>query len=340
MRYLLPCQCGQSVEIEPGQAGQTVFCSGCGEELLVPSMLQIKALPVAPEKPAPPREKTDVPYKATLYKATFATLIPSIVCLALSIPLWWLGILVVFGVVYLSGITLLTLSLVGVLWMWKISDETNAPYMAALAMFVSGIVCLVLSIPIGWFAHFLELGFDGNLVFRAICGGGFALLIAAPIILLRAWIRQGDTNILSRSFFILGIVLLIPAFALTLHLVFSPPHPAQALEKRVWFSFGSTQRMLPQDSTPIPFDERTILLMTDEWIDHMMPMELHLYFQTLEEPTFSFNFRENYEAVWATYRIWVTVNIILFILAFLSVVASFFMPKQNVVVTGWSGTEW
>jgi hypothetical protein len=46
MSYLLPCSCGQSVEIETSQAGQQVSCS-CGATLQVPSMLQIKSLPIA-----------------------------------------------------------------------------------------------------------------------------------------------------------------------------------------------------------------------------------------------------------------------------------------------------
>jgi len=80
--------------------------------------------------------------------------------------------------------------------------------------------------------------------------------------------------------------------------------------------------------------------MTDEEIDQMSPMNLYFYFQTLEEPTFSYNFQENYEAVKYTYRIWVTGNVILLILAVLSIAASFFMSRETVVVTGWSGSEW
>jgi len=135
-------------------------------------------------------------------------------------------------------------------------------------------------------------------------------------------------------------VLLFLSILLAISLYLLPPDPRQAMSKRVFFSHGTIQRPLFQDSTPIPMEERAILRMTDDIIDQMMPMDLHFYFQTLEEPTFSFNFRENYEAVWATYRIWLTVNIILFILAFSGIVVSFFMPRQNVVVTGWSGTEW
>ena len=338
MRYLLPCECGQSVEIEPSQAGQTVVC-GCGKELLAPSMLQIKALPVAPDKPAPPREKVNVPYKALLYKTTFATLIPGIACLTLSIPLWWwFGLSAVFFVFYCVGIALSAISLVGVLWMWKISDETNATYMAALVMFVAGILFAALSLPIGWLGWYV--GLNGNFVFRVCLALGFALAITSPITVLRFLIRPEDVNILSRTFFTLGTVLLFLSLLLAISLYLLPPDPRQALDKRVFFTFGSLQRSLFQDSTPIPMEERTILWMTDEIIDQMMPMELHFYFQTLEEPMFSFNFLENYEAVWATYRIWVTVNIILAILALLSITVSFFMPRQNVVVTGWSGTEW
>jgi len=257
--------------VEPRQAGQTIACT-CGENLLVPSMLQVKALPVAPEKPV------------------------------------------------LS------------------SGKTNSPYKTALAMFIPGIVCLALAIPIGWLMWFL--GFDGNFVFRVCFAVGCAFLLASPVVVLRTWIRSDDTNILSRTFFILGIVLLFPSLVLAVHLYAWTPDPLHTLYKRTHFSFGSYQRMLYQDSTQIPVSERTILSMTDERIDHMMPMNLYFYFKTLEEPMFSANFLDNYGAVWDTYRIWITVNIILLILAFSSIAASFFMPKQTVIVTGWSGSEW
>ena len=271
MKYLLPCKCGQSVEIEPGQAGQTVVCA-CGENLLVPPMLQGKALTAAPEKSVAPSKKTHSTYRSVL-----TTLVLGIVCGALSVPIGWLG----------------------------------------------------------WY-----LGLNGSLVFRGCLALGCTCLIASPVIMLRAWIRPDDANILSRSFFIIGIVLLFPALCLAFHLYVWTPDPLQTLYKRTQFSHGSLQRPLHQDSTPIPMEERIILWMTDERIDQMTPMELHLFFQTLEEPMFSYNFMENYDAVWKTYRIWITVNIVLFILACSSIVVSFFMPKQNVVVTGWSGSEW
>ena len=206
MKYQLPCKCGQSVEIEPGQAGQTVVCI-CGENLLVPSMLQVKALPVAPEKSPPPRE---------------------------------------------------------------------------------------------------------------------------------------EAGILRRTFLILGIALFIPSIALAYQLYTHPPQPRQVSEKRVFFSHGTIQRPLYQDSTPISDAEHTILWMADnlEVIDHMFPMELYFYFRTLETPTFSYNYQDNYEAIKDTYRIWVTATIILLVLSILSIVASFFMPKRQTIVTGWSGSEW
>jgi len=206
MKYLLPCECGQSVEVEPSQAGQTVVCV-CGEDLLVPSMLQVKALPVASEKSKPPRK---------------------------------------------------------------------------------------------------------------------------------------EINVLRRAFLLLGIVLLIPSVVLAYRLYTHPPKPRQVSEKRVFFSHGSVQRPLYQDSTPISDAEHTILWMADnlEVIDQMSPMDVYFYFLTLDKPTFSYNYIDNYEAIKDTHRIWVTANIILFVLSLLSIVASFFMPKRHTVVTGWSGADW
>ena len=265
MKYLLPCKCGQSVEIEPGQAGQMVVCA-CGENLLVPSMLQIKVLLVAPDKPIVPDGKIGAPFKAAL-----ATFILGVVCLVLSVPLWWFGAVIEFGVCF---------------------------------------------------------------------GSGLAFLAASVAVALRTQIRPDDTNILSRTFFIIGIVFLFPSFLLALYLYAWTPDPRHATIKRTQFSYGTYQKPLYQDSTPISPSERNILWMTDEYIDQMMPMDLYLYFQTLKEPMFSSNFLENYEAVKETYRIWVIVNIILFLLAFSGMIVSFFMPTQNVVVTGWSGSEW
>lgn len=270
MKYLLPCECGQSVEVEPGQAGQTVTCP-CGKGLLVPSMLQVKALPVAPEKPVSQSRKT-----GTSYITAWVALLFGIVCLLISLPLW--------------------------------RFHEDIPF--------------------------------GGLLFLVCNGVGWTFAAISPAIALRTKYRQNDTNILSRSFFIIGVALLLPSFILAVYLNLWTPDPRHTTFKRTRFSYGSSQKMLPQNSTPIPYEEWMVLLMKDEYIDQMTPIELHSYFQSLESPTFGHNFRDNYEAVWATYRIWITVNVVLFILAFLSIVASFFMPKQNVVVMGWSGSEW
>ena len=313
MRYLLPCTCGETTAVEPGQAGQTVVCV-CGENLIVPSMLQVKALPEAPEKSASPENKTKSPYKAA-----FAMLIPGIACLLLAFPCWWfVSDLVAAGCLVL-GCTFLTAS--------------GVP----LATLIPGIACLLCAIPLWWFQGSYVYG---PLLFGVSFGIGCALLLASFAVTLRTWIRPDDTNILSQSFFFIGVFLLFPTCLFAAYLYAWTPDPLHALLKRTQFSFGSYQRMLPQDSTPIPIEERNILWMSDEYIDRMTPMEFHQFFLTLEEPTFSYNFRENYEAVWTTYRIWVTVNVVVFILAFASIIASFFMPRQNVVVTGWSGSEW
>lgn len=269
---------------------------------------------MVPVKSASPEDKTTPPSKAA-----FTMLVPGIVCLLLSFPLGWcVGDLVAAGCVVL-GCAFLTAS--------------GAP----LATFIPGMMCLLSTIPLWWFQHSF---YYGSLLFGASLGLGCTFLIASFVVTLRKRIRPEDTNILSQSFFFLGAFLLFPTCLFSAYLYAWTPDPLHALLKRTQFSFGSNQKMLPQDSTPIPIEERNILWMTDEYIDQMTPMEFHQFFLTLEEPTFSYNFVENYEAVWTTYRIWVTVNIIACILALGSIVASFFMPRQNVVVTGWSGSEW
>jgi hypothetical protein len=45
-KYLLPCECGQNVEVDAGQAGLAVTCA-CGKTLEVPTMRGLSALPVA-----------------------------------------------------------------------------------------------------------------------------------------------------------------------------------------------------------------------------------------------------------------------------------------------------
>ena len=272
MRYLLPCQCGQSVEVVPGQAGQNVECV-CGKNLLVPSMLQMKALPAAPENLKSSRKKSIVPYRAALINLLLASA-----------------------------------SLVLMLFFWKSKE-----------VFLYGILWYVLARGL-------------------LC----AFLCTALALAIRDWVKSplAEDSTIRRTFFVIGIAILFPVFLLASYLYQWPPHPIWVSFKQVYFSYGSYQRHLYQDSTPISSAEHRILRMTDVQIDSMMPMDLFFYFQTLEEPTFSYNFQDNYEAVKDTYRIWVTGNIILLILAFLSIVASFFMPRQTVEIAGWSGNDW
>jgi hypothetical protein len=55
-KYLLPCECGQSIPIEPSQAGQLVACS-CGNRVEVPSMRDIRRLEQQPTAPVERRQK-------------------------------------------------------------------------------------------------------------------------------------------------------------------------------------------------------------------------------------------------------------------------------------------
>ena len=271
MKHLLPCNCGRSIEVQPSQAGQTISCT-CGKSLQIPSMLQVKALPVARDN------STE-----------------------------------------------------------KIVEKTKKPgnpYKSAIIMCLLGIACSVL-----W-GIFWTLGLGILYVFY--CGLTGAFFMTSLALAIRHWAKSplAEDTTLRRKFFVLGIAMLFPAFFLSAYLYEWQPHPRFVSLKRVEFSYGSFQRPLHQDSTPIPMSEHQILWMTDENIDQMMPMELFFYFRTLESPAFSYNFQDNYEAVKDNYRIWITTNIILYILAFSGIVVSFFLPRQTAIVTGWSGSDW
>ena len=43
-RYLLPCDCGQTVVVDPSQAGDRVECPGCGNRLDVPTLRRLRDL--------------------------------------------------------------------------------------------------------------------------------------------------------------------------------------------------------------------------------------------------------------------------------------------------------
>jgi hypothetical protein len=236
-------------------------------------MLQVKALPLAPEKPKPPQKRNSVPYKASLIN-------------------------LILGLVFLVLLSLF----------WRFTAVF--PYYILLYVLFRGLAC--------------------------------AFLCTAVALAIRDWAKSplAEDSTLRRTFFVLGVVVLFPTFLLASYLYMWQPHPLWVSFKQVYFSYGSYQRHLYQDSTPISPAEHRILRMTDEKIDQMNPMDLYFYFQTLQEPTFSYNFRDNYGGIKHTYRIWVTGNIILLILAFLSIVVSFFMPRQTVEVAGWSGSDW
>jgi hypothetical protein len=56
-KYLLPCPCGQTVLVEPKQAGAAVTC-GCGNVLAVPTVLQMASLELAAPAARPSSAKT------------------------------------------------------------------------------------------------------------------------------------------------------------------------------------------------------------------------------------------------------------------------------------------
>ena len=152
--------------------------------------------------------------------------------------------------------------------------------------------------------------------------------------------KKEETGNMRRAFFWIGIVVLVPSLLFLFWVVFlSKPLPRDVSKKRVYYTFGQTE--LFQDSTPIPEREHMILWIRNEDIDRMSPMELFFYFRNFEEgPNFSYNFQENYQSLKDAWHIRVVTGCVLVFLGLLSLISSFFMPKRDVVVTGWSGTEW
>ncbi|MDR3232755.1 MAG: hypothetical protein LBT46_03670 [Planctomycetaceae bacterium] len=148
------------------------------------------------------------------------------------------------------------------------------------------------------------------------------------------------TGLLRKSLLLLGFILLVPGAGFFVWTLLSPPQPYEVLNKRVYFWFGSNQKPLLQNSTPLDRDDINVLLMAGGGIDSLMPFEFGLYFRTLKTPTFSYNFQDNYQAVKDTHRVWLIWGGIWTAAALACIGISFFMPKQNIEVTGWSGNEW
>ncbi|MDR1142183.1 MAG: hypothetical protein LBL62_10855 [Planctomycetaceae bacterium] len=150
---------------------------------------------------------------------------------------------------------------------------------------------------------------------------------------------KNETGKMRQVFFLLGIVFFLPVAIFFLWTLFSYPLPRDVSRKQEWFSFGQTE--LYQNSTPIPDFEHYILWIRNEDFDRMSPMELYFHFKNLERgPNFSYNFQENYQALQDAYHIRVATATVLLCLVLASFAASFFMPKRDVIVTGWSGSEW
>jgi hypothetical protein len=55
--YLLPCNCGRKIPVQPRQAGETVACT-CGASLEVPSLLRLRTLEQAEVAAEPQRPPT------------------------------------------------------------------------------------------------------------------------------------------------------------------------------------------------------------------------------------------------------------------------------------------
>jgi hypothetical protein len=151
--------------------------------------------------------------------------------------------------------------------------------------------------------------------------------------------QKTETGNMRRFFFLFGVIFFLPVVIFFLWALFLYPLPRDVSLKREWFSYGQTE--LYQNTTPIPDYEHTVLWIQNEHFDRMSPMELYFHFKILERgPNFSYNFQENYQALQDAYYIRLTAATVLLFLVIISFISSFFMPKRDVIVTGWSGSEW
>jgi hypothetical protein len=88
-RFLLPCECGQSVPIELSQAGQKVRCS-CGRELAAPTLRGIRQLQPATEHAASVRPRASWnPVKGALFAAGSALLLSGLIAAAYNYLLYY-----------------------------------------------------------------------------------------------------------------------------------------------------------------------------------------------------------------------------------------------------------
>jgi hypothetical protein len=61
--YLLPCNCGNKIRVDAGQAGAKVLCS-CGQQLTVPTFRVLRELEGAPAAPAAAAAREERPWSA------------------------------------------------------------------------------------------------------------------------------------------------------------------------------------------------------------------------------------------------------------------------------------
>ncbi|MDR2641775.1 MAG: hypothetical protein LBC74_03160 [Planctomycetaceae bacterium] len=151
--------------------------------------------------------------------------------------------------------------------------------------------------------------------------------------------RREETGVLRRGFFWFGLILLLPSIVALILFTISYPQPRDVSTKKVYFSYGET--ILYQNSTPIPQHEHVILWATDAEIDMMLPFDLYRYFDVLKSgANFSYNFQMNYQELKYIYYTRIAISVILVLLSAASIITSFFLPKRNIVIDGWTGNEW
>lgn len=149
--------------------------------------------------------------------------------------------------------------------------------------------------------------------------------------------RSGDA--LPRTLRTMGGILLLLSILLTAYWVmFTYPKPQDVLNKRFVYTFGDKE--IPQDSSPVPLDERRFLYIPEEAIDYFDPNMTMRYWRLVEDgPAMSLNFRENFQTLVDTYYIRCVGSGVLILISLIIYIASFFVSKTKVVAPR-KGTDW
>ena len=139
---------------------------------------------------------------------------------------------------------------------------------------------------------------------------------------------------------ILGFLLFLPSLVFLLHTLVNSPKPQDVTKKVAFKTYGNILQY--QDGSPLDMEDRSVLLILPEHIDHLFsPIDAYHYLDTLgETPMFGYNFQENYQALKDAHLIRLTASSILLGLAVLLLLISPLLPGKPEMIDGPEGISW